>query len=83
MIWQDIVITIVIIVFTYALIPQIYQGFKQKKGLINLQTSIITSLGLGVISFTYFTLELYFSAIMAFINGILWIMLFFQKIIYK
>ena len=83
MTWQDIVITIVIIAFAYALIPQIYQGFKQKKGFINLQTSGITSIGMYVITFVYFTLSLYFSTIIGFITGTLWAILFFQKLIYK
>lgn len=83
MTWQDIVISIVIIAFAYALIPQIYQGFKQKKGFINLQTSGITSIGMYVLTFVYFTLSLYFSTIIGFITGTLWAILFFQKLIYK
>jgi|TARA_Y100000310_G_scaffold343968_1_gene454257 hypothetical protein len=83
MVWQDIVITIVIISFSYALLPQIYQGFKQKKGFINLQTSGITGSGMYILSVMYFTLELYFSSLMVFIGAILWTILFIQKIIYK
>jgi|TARA_B100001971_G_scaffold196795_1_gene204926 hypothetical protein len=83
MIWQDIIITITIIAFSYALLPQIYQGFKQKKGFINLQTSVITALGMYVLTFVYFTLKLYFSTIMAFITGTLWAILFAQKLSYK
>ncbi|HED05641.1 MAG TPA: hypothetical protein ENI61_03020 [Ignavibacteria bacterium] len=83
MVWQDIVITIIIIAFGYALIPQIYQGFKQKKGFINLQTSGITALGMFIFTFIYFTLKLYFSAIIVFITGLLWTILFAQKIAYK
>ncbi len=81
--WQDIVITICIIALSYALIPQIYQGFKQKKGLINLQTSLITSIGVYVLASIYLTLKLYFSTIMSFITAILWTILFIQKIKYK
>ena len=83
MTWQDILITIVIIAFSYALLPQIYQGFKQKKGLINLQTSGITGLGMFILTFVYLTLELYFSSMMIFISGILWTILFAQKLIYE
>jgi|TARA_Y100000310_G_C20688341_1_gene820570 hypothetical protein len=83
MVWQDIVISIVSILLAYAIMPQIYQGFKHKKGLINTQTSLITSLGMYVISIVYFTLNLYFSSIILFISGTLWATLFFQKIIYK
>jgi len=77
MVWQDIVITIVMISFSYALLPQIYQGFKKKKGFINLQTSGITGLGMFTLAFVYFTLELYFSTIMVFVGAILWTILFF------
>tara|TARA_Y100000296_G_scaffold81603_1_gene109153 strand:+ start:729 stop:980 length:252 start_codon:yes stop_codon:yes gene_type:complete len=83
MTWQDIVITITIIAFGYALIPQVYQGFKQKKGFINLQTSGITALGMYVITFVYFTLKLYFSTIVVFITAVFWTILFAQKIVYK
>jgi len=83
MTWQDITLTTIMILLSYALLPQIYQGFKKKKGLINIQTSAITTLGLYIISVVYFTLGLYLSTIIAFINGILWAILFFQKIIYK
>ena len=83
MVWQDIVITVTLIVFSYALLPQIYQGFKHKKGFVNLQTSAITALGTYVLGFVYFTLKLYFSAFMVFIIGTLWAILFFQKITYK
>ena len=80
--WQDIVITICMILFSYALVPQIYQGFKQKKGFINFQTSLITATGMYVLTITYFTLNLTFSTMMGFITGTLWAILLFQKIIY-
>ena len=69
--------------FGYALIPQIYQGFKQRKGFINFQTSIITALGMYVLTFIYFTLKLPFSTIIAFITGTLWTILFAQKLSYE
>lgn len=83
MTWHDTIITICIIFFSYALVPQIYQGFKQKKGFINLQTSLITFIGMYVLAFTYFKLDLIFSTIMAMIAGTLWLILFIQKINYK
>ena len=83
MTWQDITITIVLILFSYALLPQIYQGFKKKKGFINLQTSGITGLGMFILTFVYYTLGLYFSSFMVFAGAILWAILFIQKIIYK
>jgi hypothetical protein len=83
MVWQDIIISIVIVAFGYALIPQIIDGFKNRKSHINLQTSLITSTGMYILTFIYFTLGLYFSTAIAFITGTLWVTLFLQKIIYK
>ena len=80
--WQDVIIAVIMLSFSYALIPQILQGFRQKKGLINLQTSTITAIGMYVITFTYLTLHLYFSTIISFTTAILWTVLFFQKIKY-
>lgn len=83
MIWQDIVLTIASIVFSVALIPQIYYGFKNKAGTIKFQTSIPTFVGLYAISFTYYTLLLYFATITSFVAGTLWFILFIQRLIYS
>lgn len=83
MAWHDTIITICILLFSYALLPQIYQGFRQKKGLVNLQTSLITFVGMYVLAFTYFKLDLIFATIMAIIAGTFWLILFIQKITYK
>jgi len=83
MVWQDITITIIMIAFSYALIPQIIKGFKKKKSLIALQTSLITSIGMFILMITYYTLNLTFSTIMAFITGSLWTTLLIQNIIYS
>jgi len=81
--WQDYIITITIIAFSYALIPQVYQGFKKKRGYINLQTSGITALGMFTLTYVYLTLNLNFSSLISFINALLWSILFIQKLIYK
>jgi hypothetical protein len=81
--WQDAVITAIGIIFSLSLIPQIYYGFKEKVGAIHLQTSVPTFLGLYVMAFTYITLSLYYSAIMAFFTGTLWLTLFIQRLIYR
>ena len=83
MTWQDITISIAVILFSYALIPQIYEGFKTKKSTITIQTSLITFVCLYVIGIVYFTLRLYFSMIMTFLTATLWFILFIQSIIYK
>jgi len=71
------------IAFSYALIPQIIKGFKNKKSLIALQTALINSAGMLIVGITYITLNLYFSATMSIIGGTLWGILFFQNKIYN
>ncbi len=83
MTWQDIVITISIILFAYALVPQIIKGFKKRKQDIALQTSILTSAGMYAITIAYFTLNLTFSTIISAIGGTLWAVIAIQKIFYK
>ncbi len=81
--WQDIVISIVNIVFAVSLIPQVYHGFKNKTGPIRCLTSVPTFIGLYVMVFAFFTLTLHFSAITAFITGSLWLTLFIQRVVYR
>jgi len=82
MIWQDVLISITNIIFSAALIPQIYYGHKQKIGAIQLQTSIPTFLGLYAIAFAFFTLHLYLSTILSIVAGTLWFILFMQRLVY-
>jgi len=81
--WQDFVIMIINIIFSLSLIPQVIEGFKKKKGLIEFWTSIPTTLGLFVMSYTFFTLNLIFSSWLTFLTGILWLLLLIQKITFK
>lgn len=83
MTWQDITLTIANLGFAYGLIALVIQGFKTKKGNINFQTSIITAVGLFIMAITFFSLNLIFSTIVTTISGILWVILIFQRIIYK
>ena len=83
MTWQDVTISVAIILFSYALIPQIYNGFKTKKSTITIQTSLITSIALCAIGIVYLTLKLYFSMIMTFLAAMFWFILLVQSIIYK
>lgn len=83
MIWQDLVISTASLIFCIALIPQIYDGYKKKKSLINLWASGPTFLGLFTMAYAFFTLSLFYSAIVDFINAIFWLILFIQGIIYK
>lgn len=83
MVWQDWTISILLVLISYALVPQVIHGFKKKKKTIKLQTSIITTLSLYVMALTFFTLKLYFSAAVDLIAGTLWLLLLIQGIIYK
>lgn len=81
--WQDLVLTAASIVFSVALVPQIYYGFKKKSGPIKFQTSVPTFVGLYVVALTYYTLNLYFATATAFAAGTLWFILFLQRLLYK
>lgn len=69
--------------FSYALIPQVYHGFKTKRGSMVFQTALFTTIGLYASCIAFFTLNLFFSGIICAINGTLWFILLLQKIKYK
>ncbi|MBU3906733.1 MAG: hypothetical protein KKA64_00610 [Nanoarchaeota archaeon] len=81
--WQDVVIAIVNVLFAYSLVYQVYVGFRDKKGFLSLQTSILTTIGLYAVAFVYFSLNLYLSTIISFFNGGMWFLLLFQRLVYK
>ncbi len=83
MVWQDIVIALANVLFGYSLIYQVWQGFKQKRGFLALQTSSLTALGLYALAISFFTLDLYISALIATFNGGMWSILFIQGLVYK
>ena len=83
MVWQDIVIAIANLLFSYALIFQVYHGFKTKKGHITIQTTLLTTIGLYVSCIAFLSLNLIFSGLSCFLNGTLWAILLIQGLIYK
>jgi hypothetical protein len=83
MIWQDYVIGAMTILFSIALIPQVYYGFKVKKGTILMSVGLLTSIGLYVLAIAFATLELYFSMVMNVLTGTLWLILLLQTIVYR
>lgn len=83
MVWQDIVLTMLSIVFAYSLIPQVYRGFKDKKKYIVLQTAVITTTALYVQTVVFFTLQLVFTSIASLTIAILWTMLLVQSVVYE
>ncbi len=80
--WQDQLIAVTSILFAYALAVQVYHGFEKKKGLVHLQTSTIFAVGSLILAYSFYTLGLFFAAIVSLMNGSLWVFLFVQKIIY-
>jgi len=83
MVWQDIIVAIASILFGYSLLYQVYKGYKEKKGFLSIQTSLLTSIGLYALAFVYFTLGLFISTSITTFNGTMWLLLFIQRIIYK
>ena len=83
MVWQDIVIAVSSVLFSYSLAYQVYVGFKHKKGNVALQTSLLTALGNYAIAFALFSLNLIFSTIVAAFNSTMWTILFIQGMLYK
>jgi hypothetical protein len=83
MVWQDIAVALANVLFIYSLSYQVYQGFKEKKGFITLQTTSLTTLGLYMIVISYFALHLYLSTMVGLVTATLWLMLTIQRIIYK
>ncbi len=81
--WQDLIITIGNLVFSISLIPQIYHGFKEKTGPIKYQTSVPTVIFLYAFIFAFYSLHLYFSAIVSALTGTMWLLLFIQRLQYK
>lgn len=69
--------------FSYALIPQVLKGFKERKGHIAFQTALLTTIGLYASCIAFISLNLIFSGIICAINGTLWLTLLIQKIIYR
>lgn len=83
MVWQDIVVSIANIIFGYSLAYQVFKGFKEKKGFLTIQTSLLTTIGLCALAVAYFTLNLFLSTIICIFNGTMWFLLFIQRVIYK
>lgn len=83
MIWQDMILVICTIAMGYALVPQIFDNMKVRRCQIGLQTSGVTFIAVFVAAIIYLTLGLFFTFILTSVIGILWFVLFVQKIIYK
>jgi hypothetical protein len=81
--WQDYVLTAASISFSYALIPQVWYGYKNKIKTITNQTGIITTAGLTAMAATLYTLDLDLSTITTATAAGLWGTLTLQSFKYK
>ncbi|MBU1203473.1 MAG: hypothetical protein KKG60_00185 [Nanoarchaeota archaeon] len=66
--WQDVVIAIANILFGYSLVYQVRKGFKEKKGFLSIQASLLTTIGLYAVAICFFTLNLYYSGLISLTN---------------
>jgi hypothetical protein len=82
MVWQDLAIMILNIANAYALIPQVYRGFKNKEGAMTLQTAAITTITVFTFAIIFSTMNLLLSSSLCTFNGIMWSILLMQRIKY-
>lgn len=75
MLWQDIVIAVVSILFGFILIPQLKDVWSGKT-ILNGFTAALTTIGLFILAITFFTLNLYISVAAETFSGIIWLLLF-------
>jgi len=75
MIWQDIVIAIVSVLFGFILLPQLKDVWSGKT-ILNEFTAVLTTIGLFIFAITFFTLNLYISVVAETFSGVIWLLLF-------
>lgn len=83
MIWQDFLMGTINILLNYAIVPQIYENYKNQKCQMNLQTAIIMTISLFALGLTLSTLNLYFATITTYFGAFLWNIVLMQKLAYK
>jgi len=79
MLWQDIVIAAVSLLFGFILIPQLKDVLNRKTSL-NEFTALFTTIGLFILAFTFFTLNLYISVVAETFSGVIWLFLFILSV---
>jgi hypothetical protein len=73
--WQDIVIALANTIFIFSLSEQVYEIIKHKVSTLSLINTFTLGTGLSAISFSMFTLDLYFSSIVTGLNALLWFLI--------
>ena len=79
MIWQDVVIAVVSILFGFILIPQ-FKDLLSGKIYINLYTAGLTTIGLYILAVTFLTMQFWISFISDIFSGTMWLLLFFFSV---
>ena len=72
--WQDLVIAVVGLLFGVILLPLLRDVWRGKS--INLVTASLTTLGLYILAFTFFTMNFWISFTAEMISGTIWLFLF-------
>ena len=80
-IWQDIVIAFVSMLFGFILLPQLRDVILGDS--LNVYTAGFTTVGLFVLSATFYTLDLWISVIADIFSGIVWFLLFIFSIMHR
>jgi hypothetical protein len=73
--WQDIVIAIVSLMFGFILLPQLRDVWNRKTSL-NLFTAGLTTIGLVILTATFFTMSFWISMTADAFSAIVWFLLF-------
>ena len=75
MIWQDIVIAMVSLLFGFILLPQLKDAWHGKS-ILNVYTAGLTTIGLYILAGTFYTLNLWVSVTAELFSGTIWLLLF-------
>jgi hypothetical protein len=75
--WQDFVLSIIGIIFTVSLIPQLID--VRKNNVMNSITCFVTSTGCFVIAYIDFTLNLPYASVISIITASLWGLMFYYS----
>ena len=73
--WQDLVIAGVSFSFAFILLPQVRDSLKGKS-YVNMITSSLSAIGLFILTMTFETMDMRFSALSALVTCIMWLILF-------
>ena len=81
MIWQDVLIAIVSILFGFILLPQLKDVWKS--GSLNVYTAGLTTIGLYILAATFATMGFWISVFADLFSGTIWLLLFILSAVHK